>query len=70
MRQHAGVPRGLPLYQKGRYTVLKAAKGYEVYRDRVTHVERCAIIGSDGEQWWERAKAEVDRRADQDTATN
>ena len=54
----------LPLYQNGRYYILKARKGYEVYREQSTHGERCAIIGSDGEQWWQRAKAEADKRAD------
>lgn len=51
------------LYQNGPFWVCKAKKGYEVYEDGVTHATRRAILGSDGPYWFERAKAEADRRA-------
>lgn len=51
------------LYQRGNFWVCKAKKGYEVYEDGMAHATRRAIIGSDGPQWFERAKAEADRRA-------
>lgn len=51
------------LYEHGEYFVIKARKGYEVYRNGVTAATRCAIIGSDGEKWLKRAIEECDRRA-------
>lgn len=39
------------------------SKGYEVYENGVTHATRRAIIGSEGPEWFERAKAEADKRA-------
>jgi hypothetical protein len=51
------------LYANGRYTVRKAAKGYEVYRDDVTAAVRCAIIGYEGNEGLARAIAEADKRA-------
>jgi hypothetical protein len=53
------------LYQNGSFWVCKAKKGYEVYEDGVTHASRRAIIGSDGPQWFERAKIVTDRRAEE-----
>lgn len=53
------------LYQNGNFWVCKSRKGYEVYEDGITHATRRAIIGSDGPQWFERAKAEADCRAEQ-----
>jgi hypothetical protein len=51
------------LYHVGNYTVRKAAKGYEVYRENAVVAERCAIIGSEGPRWFRRAVAEADKRA-------
>lgn len=53
------------LYQKGDFWVCKAtdaSKGFEVYRDGVTHATRCAIIGYKGDDGLQRAKTECDRR--------
>jgi hypothetical protein len=52
------------LYENGSYWVMADKKGgYEVYRNTITHSERCAIIGYRGAEGLERAKAECDRRA-------
>lgn len=53
----------LPLYEVGDYFVLKAAKGYEVYRNGAVAATRCAIIGYEGGEGLRRAIAEADRRA-------
>jgi len=50
------------LYQVGNYTVRKAKKGYEVYEDKSTHAVRKDIIGTDGADWFARAKEVADRR--------
>ncbi len=52
----------LPLYESGDFWVVKAAKGYEVYQTGATASTRVAIIGSEGEKWFQRAKDEADRR--------
>jgi hypothetical protein len=53
------------LYQKGNYWVCEDLKGYYgVYRDTITHAERCAIYK--GEKGLEHAKSECDRRNERD----
>lgn len=38
------------------------SKGFEVYRNELTHSVRCAVIGFTGQKGLERAKAEIARR--------
>ncbi len=52
------------LYQSGPYWVCRKGKGFEVYKDGVTHSVRVASIGFEGEKGLQRAKAECDRRQD------
>ena len=50
-------------YEKADYWVLKLGfKGFEVYRNGITHSTRCAVIGYQGEKGLSRAIAEIDRR--------
>ena len=58
------------LHQAGPYWVCKAKHGYEVYKDGVTHATRCAIIGFEGQKGLTRAKAEADRRNQQERTQN
>lgn len=61
------------LYENGPFWVKAAefgtgrlrpkSKGYEVYKNGVTHAKRVAIIGFAGEKGLARAKAEADKRA-------
>ncbi len=54
------------LYQNGDYWVCEAPqgkKGFEVYRDTITHAERCAIIGYEGYYGFALAMKECDKRA-------
>lgn len=51
------------LYEAGRYYVIRATKGFEVYRNGTVVAERCAIVGYEGPQGFARARAEADRRA-------
>jgi hypothetical protein len=52
------------LYENGRYWVCTSTKkGYEVYRVGTTHSVRCAIIGFEGAEGFDHAKAECDKRA-------
>lgn len=52
------------LFEVGNYWVCRALdyKGYEVYRNGITHSRRVAIIGWDGEKGLERAISEAKRR--------
>lgn len=50
-------------YEKGEYWVLNLGKkGFEVYRNGITHSTRCAVIGFQGGTGLSRAIAEIDRR--------
>ena len=52
------------LYEKGDYWICKGNKGeYEVYRNTITHSERVAIIGYNGDKGLQLAILECDRRA-------
>ena len=51
------------VYETARHWVLNlGAKGFEVYRNGLTHSTRCAVIGFTGPKGLERAKAEIQRR--------
>lgn len=51
------------LYQNGDHWIIADRRGnFEVYRLEVTHGVRCAIIGRNYTNAFERAKAECDRR--------
>lgn len=53
------------LFQRGDYWICRAPKprkGFEIYRDGVTHATRCGVIGFEGEEGMARAKAEIARR--------
>jgi hypothetical protein len=50
------------IFESGEYMIVRAAKGFEVYRQGLTHATRCAIIGYEGDKGLERAKAEIVRR--------
>ena len=53
-------------YEKADFWVLNLGlKGFEVYRDGITHSTRCAIIGYQGENGLSRAIAEIERRLTQ-----
>ena len=51
-------------YERGEYWVLRVGKdkGYEVYKNGITHSTRCAIIGFPDDVGLARAIAEIDRR--------
>ena len=50
-------------YEKGCYWVLKlGSKGFEVYKNGLTHSTRCAVIGFSGQNGLDRAILEIDRR--------
>jgi len=55
------------LYENGDYWVKKEifgkTSGYAVYKNGLTHSVRVASIGYEGVKGFERAKAEVDKRA-------
>lgn len=44
----------------GKFWVMKTLKAYEVYRNTITHAERCAVIGLS--LGLERAIAEADKQ--------
>lgn len=50
------------IYETDKHFVVRAAKGFEVYRNGVTHSTRCAIIGYEGQKGLDRAKEEIARR--------
>jgi hypothetical protein len=43
------------LYQNGKYWVIKARHGFEVYKDGITHATRAAIIGYEGNEGLNKA---------------
>jgi hypothetical protein len=50
-------------YEKGPYWVLNmGSKGFEVYKNGITHSTRCAIIGYQGQNGLKRAIIEIERR--------
>lgn len=50
-------------YGKGPYWVLNTgSKGFEVYKNGITHSTRCAVIGYQGKNGLDRAILEIDRR--------
>ena len=50
-------------YEKGLYWVLNMkSKGFEVYKNGITHSTRCAVIGYQGQNGLNRAILEIDRR--------
>ena len=50
-------------YEKGQFWVLNlGSKGFEVYKNGITHSTRCAIIGFTGKNGLDRAILEIDRR--------
>lgn len=51
------------IHENGRYFVIKARVGWEVYRNGITHAERMATMGSDGDMWKARAISQCDRMA-------
>lgn len=50
------------VYEAGEYFAVRVPKGFEVYRQGLTHAERCAHIGYTGEKGWDRMKQEIERR--------
>lgn len=44
------------------YFVVRFAKGFEIYKNDITHSTRCAIIGFVGQAGLDRANREIDRR--------
>lgn len=54
------------LYVNGRFWVCRATKGFEVYKDGFTHATRVAVIGYEGADGLDRAKAIADSRAHMD----
>ena len=51
------------VFESGKHWVLNLGpKGFEVYRNTITHSERCAVIGYTGQKGLERAIQEVNRR--------
>lgn len=56
------------LYENATHWVARAPKGwkgFEVYRKEITHSMRCAVVGFEGDPGFQRAKAEADRRCDE-----
>jgi hypothetical protein len=56
------------LYENGRFWVTKAKHGFEVYENGITHATRRGIFGSEGTQWFDRAKAHADLLASKEAA--
>lgn len=54
------------LYELGDYFVTRAKKGFQVYKNLVTHSVCIANIGHEGQKGLERAKDEIDRRLNVD----
>lgn len=54
------------LFQAGDFWVKRAKRGFEVYRDGLTHATRCGIFGYDGEKGLQMAIDEVNHRAAQE----
>ena len=50
-------------YEKSQFWVLNlGSKGFEVYKNGLTHSTRCAVIGFQGQNGLDRAIVEIDRR--------
>ena len=50
-------------YEKGQFWVLNlGSKGFEVYKNGITHSTRCAVIGFSGQNGLDRAIVEINRR--------
>ena len=50
-------------YEKGQFWVLNlGSKGFEVYKNGLTHSTRCAVIGFSGQNGLDRAIVEINRR--------
>lgn len=54
------------MYETKDYWVLRIKKGYEVYREGLTHSTRCAQIGFTGAIGLDKAIAEANRRQDKE----
>jgi hypothetical protein len=55
------------VFESGKYWVFDAKKkGFEVYKNGVTHSTRCAQIGWTGQVGLDRAKQEITRRQELD----
>jgi hypothetical protein len=55
------------VFESGKYWVFDAKKkGFEVYKNGVTHSTRCAKIGWTGQVGLDRAKQEIKRRQELD----
>lgn len=54
------------VHEEGPYWVLRVAKGFEVYKNGVTHSTRCAHFGYTGDEGLRRAIAECRRRIEKD----
>ena len=54
------------VYESGDYYVVRVAKGFEVYKNSATCGTRCAVIGYLGDKGLQRAKQEIERRAERD----
>ncbi len=50
------------LYSTDRHYIVRATKGFEVYRNETTAAVRCATIGYEGQKGLDRAIAEIKRR--------
>lgn len=52
------------LHSSGRFYVIKSPKkGFEIYENGTTAAKRVASIGYEGEDGWQRVKAEIERRS-------
>ena len=50
-------------YEKGQFWVLNlGSKGFEIYKNGLTHSTRCAVIGFSGQNGLDRAIVEINRR--------
>lgn len=48
--------------ENGKYYILRVKTGYEIYKNGPTHATRCAIIGYKGNNGFNKALIEIDRR--------
>lgn len=55
------------VFESGKYWIFDAKKkGFEVYKNGITHSTRCASIGWTGQFGLDRAKQEIKRRQEID----
>jgi hypothetical protein len=55
------------VFESGKYWVFDAKKkGFEVYKNGITHSTRCAQIGWNGQVGLDKAKQEIKRRQELD----